>query len=205
MNKKLIAAGLGVVGLIGASLSDIKDNPTSQVDLKASVLAINPSSEVVEIQEIVEPVKNIEEPVNETFVNEPISNEEPPIENVEIEIPPEVLPVTEVFRAAEIEIPAETVEVIEAPISEPTVSVQTVLPVVSVEPETITPEVRVEENQTANCDPNYLGCIPLGIFDADCASGSGNGPYYVDYRVQVFGDDPHDLDRDGNGWGCENE
>ncbi|MGK8465847.1 hypothetical protein [Nocardia cyriacigeorgica] len=39
--------------------------------------------------------------------------------------------------------------------------------------------------------------------DVDCAGGSGNGPEYTG-RVRVIGPDEYDLDRDGNGIGCEN-
>jgi hypothetical protein len=53
------------------------------------------------------------------------------------------------------------------------------------------------------CDPNYAGgCVPIAS-DVDCASGSGNGPAYVDGPVQVVGSDIYDLDRDHDGIGCE--
>lgn len=39
--------------------------------------------------------------------------------------------------------------------------------------------------------------------DIDCSGGSGNGPAYVTGPVKVVGRDIYDLDRDGNGWGCE--
>jgi hypothetical protein len=52
------------------------------------------------------------------------------------------------------------------------------------------------------CNPNYSGCVPIAS-DVDCAGGSGNGPAYVSGPVQVIGSDVYDLDRDGNGWGCE--
>lgn len=54
----------------------------------------------------------------------------------------------------------------------------------------------------SNCDPNYSGCVPIAS-DVDCAGGSGNGPAYVDGPVQVIGSDIYDLDRDGDGWGCD--
>ena len=54
-----------------------------------------------------------------------------------------------------------------------------------------------------DCDPNYSGCVPIAS-DVDCAGGSGNGPAYVQGPVQVTGADIYDLDRDGNGIGCEN-
>lgn len=53
------------------------------------------------------------------------------------------------------------------------------------------------------CDPNYSGaCVPIAS-DVDCEGGSGNGPAYVRGPVYVIGDDIYDLDRDGNGVGCE--
>jgi hypothetical protein len=39
--------------------------------------------------------------------------------------------------------------------------------------------------------------------DVDCAGGSGNGPRYVNGPVYVTGPDIYDLDRDGNGIGCQ--
>ncbi len=61
---------------------------------------------------------------------------------------------------------------------------------------TSTPEAR-------KCDPNYSGaCVPIAS-DVDCAGGSGNGPAYVQGPVYVIGTDIYDLDRDGDGIGCE--
>ena len=54
-----------------------------------------------------------------------------------------------------------------------------------------------------DCNPNYEGaCVP-NASDVDCAGGSGNGPEYVSGPVYVVGGDPYDLDRDGDGVGCE--
>jgi len=55
---------------------------------------------------------------------------------------------------------------------------------------------------TGQCDPNYGGCVPIA-YDVDCAGGSGDGPAYVSGPVQVIGSDIYDLDRDGDGWGCD--
>jgi hypothetical protein len=52
------------------------------------------------------------------------------------------------------------------------------------------------------CDPNYDPCVPIAS-DVDCASGSGNGPAYVEGPVRVIGDDIYGLDRDRDGLGCE--
>ena len=54
-----------------------------------------------------------------------------------------------------------------------------------------------------NCDPNYVGaCLDPDSPDYDCEGGEGNGPDYTG-RVEVVGDDPYGLDRDGDGIGCE--
>jgi hypothetical protein len=54
------------------------------------------------------------------------------------------------------------------------------------------------------CHPSYEGeCLKVGIGDYDCAGGSGNGPNYVEGTVRVVGPDEFDLDRDGDGLGCE--
>jgi hypothetical protein len=54
-----------------------------------------------------------------------------------------------------------------------------------------------------SCDPNYSGaCVPIAS-DVDCGGGSGNGPEYVYGTVTVIGYDIYDLDRDGDGYGCE--
>lgn len=54
------------------------------------------------------------------------------------------------------------------------------------------------------CHPSYEEvCVPIAR-DVDCAGGSGNGPAYVRGPVRVVGPDVYDLDRDGDGWACEN-
>jgi endonuclease YncB( thermonuclease family) len=53
----------------------------------------------------------------------------------------------------------------------------------------------------ANCQ-GYDPCLTPGP-DVDCAGGSGDGPRYVNGPVYVNGDDPYDLDRDGDGVACE--
>ena len=54
-------------------------------------------------------------------------------------------------------------------------------------------------NAGKNCDPNYEGCIPLYPPDLDCPDirALGLAP------VHRIGADPHRLDRDGDGVGCE--
>jgi hypothetical protein len=62
--------------------------------------------------------------------------------------------------------------------------------------------VTVHAKAVQSCTPGYKPCIPPGS-DVDCAGGSGNGPRYVQGPVYVTGSDPYDLDRDGDGIGCE--
>jgi hypothetical protein len=62
---------------------------------------------------------------------------------------------------------------------------------------------RAAAERPADCDPNYAGaCLDPGSPDYDCEGGSGNGPDYTG-TVQVVGDDHFDLDRDGDGTGCD--
>jgi hypothetical protein len=51
------------------------------------------------------------------------------------------------------------------------------------------------------CHPSYEPCVPIAS-DVDCEGGSGNGPAYTG-TVRVIGPDEYDLDRDGDGVGCE--
>ncbi len=54
-----------------------------------------------------------------------------------------------------------------------------------------------------NCHPSYAGaCLKVNAGDYDCAGGSGNGPNYTGL-VRIVGPDEFDLDRDGDGLGCE--
>lgn len=65
------------------------------------------------------------------------------------------------------------------------------------------PPAPVQAVAAGNCDPNYEGdCVPIDS-DVDCASGSGNGPSYVQGPVRVVGTDIYGLDRNGDGQGCE--
>ena len=67
----------------------------------------------------------------------------------------------------------------------------------------VTRVVRVGTKETPQCDPNYAGaCVPIAS-DVDCLPGSGNGPAYVSGPVRVIGNDIYDLDRDGDGIGCD--
>ena len=65
---------------------------------------------------------------------------------------------------------------------------------VEAETETQAIEEPVEET-SSECDPNYSGCVPPYPPDLDCGEISGS--------VAVYGSDPHGLDADGDGSGCE--
>jgi hypothetical protein len=55
-----------------------------------------------------------------------------------------------------------------------------------------------------DCDPSYPDvCLDPDAVDYDCAGGSGDGPEYVRGPIRVRPPDPFDLDREGDGWGCE--
>jgi hypothetical protein len=51
------------------------------------------------------------------------------------------------------------------------------------------------EESSSECDPNYSGCVPPYPPDIDCGELSES--------VGVYGSDPHGLDADGDGSGCE--
>jgi hypothetical protein len=52
-----------------------------------------------------------------------------------------------------------------------------------------------EEEEASGCDPNYSPCVPAYPPDVDCAEVGGS--------VTVVGSDPHGLDADSDGIGCE--
>ena len=55
----------------------------------------------------------------------------------------------------------------------------------------------------STCNPNYAGaCLKPDSPDYDCAGGSGDGPDYTG-TVRIVGVDEYDLDRDGDGIGCD--
>ncbi|MEV0325560.1 G5 domain-containing protein [Micromonospora echinospora] len=66
----------------------------------------------------------------------------------------------------------------------------------------VTEVVAVGTKPARRCDPNYSGCVPIAS-DVDCAGGGGNGPAYVTGPVRVIGSDIYDLDRDNDGYGCD--
>lgn len=61
-----------------------------------------------------------------------------------------------------------------------------------------------QEEVPPECHASYIPCVPIDE-DVDCASGEGNGPAFIDYPVQVIGEDEYGLDDDADGTGCDNE
>jgi len=67
----------------------------------------------------------------------------------------------------------------------------------------VTKVMAIGTKSEPECDPNYSGeCVPIAS-DVDCGGGSGNGPSYVYGVVKVVGNDIYELDRDGDGYGCD--
>jgi hypothetical protein len=58
------------------------------------------------------------------------------------------------------------------------------------------------EAPSANCDPNYGGCVPVAS-DVDCEGGGGDGPAFLSRPVEVTGSDVYGLDSDDDGVACE--
>ena len=70
---------------------------------------------------------------------------------------------------------------------------------------TVQPKSTKAAAPVSDCHPSYVGaCLREGIGDYDCKGGTGNGPNYIEGPIQVVGYDEFDLDRDGDGWGCDN-
>lgn len=92
--------------------------------------------------------------------------------------------------------PPTTVAPTTAPPPPPTAPPPTPAPVVVTQPPPPPPP-------PPSCTPGYSPCIAPGP-DVDCAGGSGDGPRYTGpVSVDPGSGDPYDLDRDGDGAGCE--
>jgi micrococcal nuclease len=66
------------------------------------------------------------------------------------------------------------------------------------------PQPTSPPEERSGCHPSYPDiCLAMDKGDYDCAGGSGNGPNYVRGPIRVLPPDPFDLDRDGDGIGCE--
>ena len=90
--------------------------------------------------------------------------------------------------------PAPVVVAPVAPVPAIPVAVATPVPFVAPAPVVVAPAY----------DASYPGAnLLVGVGDYDCAGGSGDGPNYVAGPITVLPPDPFDLDRDGNGIGCE--
>lgn len=57
------------------------------------------------------------------------------------------------------------------------------------------PTTRDDDDRSGRCDPNYSGCVPVHPPDVDCD--------VVDGPVRVLDADPHNLDGNHDGLGCE--
>ena len=51
------------------------------------------------------------------------------------------------------------------------------------------------------CEPSYSKCLDPDARDYDC-EGRGDGPRYTTGPIVVKGDDPFELDPDGDGFAC---
>lgn len=65
-------------------------------------------------------------------------------------------------------------------------------------PKTATPQPVAA---AGDCHPSYDPCL-VPATDYDCEGGEGDGPAYAG-RVNVIGPDDYELDRDGDGVGCD--
>lgn len=63
------------------------------------------------------------------------------------------------------------------------------------------PIPRVLAVGTRECAPGYQPCVPVAA-DVDCLGAGDDGPAYVAGPVRVTGDDPYELDSDGDGIAC---
>lgn len=73
----------------------------------------------------------------------------------------------------------------------------------SAPPPTTPPPTTPTPPPSPQCDPHYSGaCVPPYPPDLNCADLRALG-LDLPVRVVVIGQDPHELDRDLDGWGCE--
>jgi hypothetical protein len=70
------------------------------------------------------------------------------------------------------------------------------------EAEAIAAEEAAPAEPAASCHPSYDPCLDPNAGDYDCEGGEGDGPEYTGL-VTVTGSDDYDLDRDGDGTGCD--
>jgi len=57
-------------------------------------------------------------------------------------------------------------------------------------------------SRVRTCHPSYSGCLEAYAGDYDCEGKNENGPNYTG-KVQVLGPDVFYLDKDKNGWACD--
>jgi hypothetical protein len=64
------------------------------------------------------------------------------------------------------------------------------------------PPPEPELEPAAQCHSSYEPCLDPALGDYDCDGGEGDGPGFTG-QVAVIGPDEYDLDRDGDGTGCD--
>lgn len=95
-----------------------------------------------------------------------------------------------------------TTSIVTTTTTPPTTAPPTTTPAITAPPTTTGAPVTTAP--AVSCHSSYSNvCLGVGIGDYDCAGGSGNGPNYVQGPVTVVGYDEFDLDREGDGVGCE--
>lgn len=176
-----IVAVIGVVWIFGSIASaDENDNPPEEESQVTAQQKTEPEP-VVETKTI---IKKIDIPFESTTV------EDPDLEKGKERIITTGINGQKHFIYEQKIVDGDKVLIEEKVILEPVNQVKAIGTKVAVAPQ-------------SSCDSNYSGaCVPVAS-DVDCASGSGNGPAYVNGPVYVTGYDHYDLDRDGNGVACE--
>jgi Glucodextranase, domain B len=64
-------------------------------------------------------------------------------------------------------------------------------------------EAQQQQEPQAQCHPAYDPCLDPNASDYDCEGGSGDGPKYTGPVTVKDPSDSYDLDRDGDGHGCD--
>lgn len=187
LNTGNVVPTVGVQSLLGSSGDDPVD--TQPTGVNNAPAAQDPTATPVPPTPTQVPPTPTEVPATATPVPPtatPIPPTSTPVPPTATAVPPTPVPPTATA------VPPTPVPPTATPVPPPT----------AVPPTPEPPPVPQAAPPTQDCTPGYSPCIPIGP-DVDCAGGSGNGPRYVG-RVTVTGADPYDLDRDGDGIGCEN-
>lgn len=189
----LSLSGCGPTGPSGA----VSDTTTSQSPTAAQSPAATPSPTKSPTPEPVTTIKEITK--KEAVPFEKVTRNDPNLDKGTKKVTTQGVEGvrTKTFRVTYVDGEETDRELIDAVVSEKPVD-----QVTSIGTRQPPPPPEPEEPEQSNCDPNYSGCVPIAS-DVDCAGGSGNGPAYVRGPVRVIGSDIYDLDRDGDGVGCD--